>query len=359
MTNNNNSQLSIDNFGFHTFCLTKSIEWNEYCRLKSFLFEDAKVDGYRCIPEGNRTTSLKFKSKGVYIILCDNGSDLPNIEIRVNPRVLTKEFTYKGIFNTELHSCHEVADELNLILQFIGSQYDFESMTLSRIDLCVNVEFEEKNEVKKYMKVIRAQEPLAFYERQRFDSSEANYKEKNKHSYRIASADIQITIYDKLFEMLEDKKIEAIGCEGLLRFEISLKRPEILKHIKDNDIQSNVELLQYCGDNSKTIFRSFMYRLFPCGRYYSYDIAIKKILQAKVKTKVLNRMKIFIAYASRNGTLEKAYSEFKRDYELKDTQINKIRIEFEKIDLNPITIPEKYLDYRLDLLSVHELLGFL
>lgn len=336
-------KLTDEGYSFHTFQLTKSLNPEEYRDIKDTIFSHAKIKKYRAYSENGCIISEQYKRLGVLIKLYDNGLKPPHIELRVNPRFVCEDYDYLGIFLCTQANVETVKNSIDEILFSIHCPYRFDEMTLSRIDLCVNLELDDSVVSDLYLRCVRKCFVPNPFVRVRFPSVE---KEKNKHSFRAVSSESDFTIYDKLFQARDERLLEDDRSypSALIRFEVALKRPAILRQLKQffhDAIPSNSDLLGHFGLQSKLILQKYISDFFPNGYYLTYQEAKKMILSSQHKCKIRMRMLSLLENVRFCDHLNNAIAQLKSEFKLTDYQIRVVLKAFNELDLNPVTLPNK------------------
>ena len=247
------------------------------------------------------------------------------------------------------------------ILSMVHSGFQMKDMNLSRIDLCVNLQLEDRNITEIYLRCIRKCTVPIKFKRVRFPETERDYKIKNKFSFRAESPELTFTAYDKIFQAKEENLLDPSGeyPHALIRFEVSLRRARIYQ-LAVRDLKSVAccpELFHYFGCISRGIMQDCISTFFPEGRYVTCEEARRAITNARLKRKIRKRMLSLLEHASSCGNLNNAIRELSEEYRLTDYQAGVILKSFEKLRINPITLTGKERPY-LSIEGVRELLGF-
>ena len=98
-------------------------------------------------------------------------------------------------------------------------------MTLSRIDLCVNLELDDSVICEQYLRCVRKCFIPSSFKREHFPIGEKEAREKNKHSFRAISSESDFTVYDKIFQAKDEHlfRDDRSYPPALIRFEVALK----------------------------------------------------------------------------------------------------------------------------------------
>lgn len=353
------NHLTEEGFSFHTFELKKPLTFEEYRTIKNAIYSLAKTKKFRVYQIKNAIISEQYKRYGILMKLYDNGPNLPHMELRGNPRLACEDYNYIGIFNCTEENIKTVRDKINELLSMVCSPYLFDELTFSRIDFCVNIQLNDPLLSDQYMRCIRKCYVPKSFRRERFTPDEWNYKEKNKHSFRAFQKESVFTIYDKTFQLEQEHLLYSNqSCPtALIRFEVSFKRPAIKKLIKQNSCfteRSNTEFLRFFGLTSQSVLERYVRKFFPEGVYLTYQKTKETILRADIKRKIRKRMLALLENASSCGNLNNAVQELKEDLNLTDYQVDHVLNAFEKLYLNPVTLPNQGI--LIGIQGIHQLL---
>lgn len=341
--------LSNDGFSFHTFQLTKRITFEMLRDIIRNEYKESKINRYKFYKDekSNVWISNRFASKGVKLKLYENPMGKPpHIEAVINPRIAMNDYNYIGIFVHTPKNMEIMIENINSMLALIDKTLTFESMTLSRIDLCANIEFDTKYELEEYMRLVRKCRIPNGYSREKFKSNQIDYKLKNKSSFRASRNIDMLTIYNKTIQLEYKKNI--FTEKNILRFELCLYRRSIYdigtKKFK-NLLETNFDLVNYLAFNSKKYIMLRLDDFFQNGIYFRYDMAerIVKNYDA-VSSKMRQRMLYLLKKTSDLSNLNKSLRNLKEEYSLNDRQVEGVLSAFETLGINPVTLSNKSID---------------
>lgn len=336
-------KITNDGFSFHTFELQKSITFEEYNLFRNEIYSVAKKNCHRVFTEGNCLISDLYHGVGIIIRLYNNGTKLPHIQLRVNPRFTIGSYDYVGIFECSKKNIEIIKSSIDMVLESIKAGFGFDDMTVSRIDLCVNIETDDMALPVNYMRLIRKCRLPDSYNREVFHPETKHdkaYKDKNMHSFRAKSHEATFTVYDKIFQLKQENLLspgEKLQY-GLLRFEVSLSRVAICKIIGNyNGITNNSELLFQFGASSKMIMRNYIFHFFPDESYYTYNQARMLISESKFTNKIKKRMLFLLRKTSDCNHLINAIYQMEEEFNISGYKTDKVLTCFEQIKCSPIT----------------------
>ena len=143
------------------------------------------------------------------------------IHFRLNPHTLLHgEYVPKKVFQAKENQLKSLDKEMTKLLHEIGLNCDFEQLTLSRIDCCLDYFPNSQDWVDEALRVVRRSPYMQKYKLCTFDKTFSNYKKKNAHSWRICCKTTTLTVYDKTFQLMEEDLLENYDAP-MLRFEVS------------------------------------------------------------------------------------------------------------------------------------------
>ena len=155
------------------------------------------------------------------------------IHFRLNPHTLLHgEYSSKKVFHAEDKQLKSLDKEMTKLLHKIGLNCNFEQLTLSRIDCCLDFFPKSQEWVDEALRVIRRSLYMKQYKLCTFDKGFPNHKEKNAHSWRICCKTTTLTVYDKTFQLMEEELLEQYDAP-MLRFEVSRSGSKFKRGLSD------------------------------------------------------------------------------------------------------------------------------
>ena len=126
-----------------------------------------------------------------------------SIRFRLNPHTLLHgKYSPKKVFTATENQLKTLDREMTELLYEIGLNCDFEQLTLSRVDCCLDFFPESQKWVDEALRVIRRSPYMKKYELCTFGKKFPNHKKKNEHSWRICCKTTTLTVYDKTFQLI-------------------------------------------------------------------------------------------------------------------------------------------------------------
>ena len=216
--------ITDDGYGIHTFELSyPQINHLIFNAMKERFSDEERFSCYnRCFKDGYMICAYpKFKGMRIHLI-----HRYPNhyyMEIIITPWSLLRDETGTTQIFFDESALTTLEHYINIcITETMGAEYNLDSFNLSRIDCCVNVMLSEDYSAARYIKLIRRSIITRSKKNEiLYDSSKKNYKEKNKHNFRLITDNVTFTAYDKYYQ-LDDIRVdyESIS-DSLLRLELS------------------------------------------------------------------------------------------------------------------------------------------
>ncbi len=363
-----------NNFSFHTMELSKDVSFKEILRIKDYLRKDF---GERREQGEGKYKYVKWNifNESVRVILRIQNGYIKNdyysnsITLIINPRSLIEgKIEHFKIFKNTSENVKLLIKKLREVIKSIKADTqnfidlnDLYGFKLTRIDLCMNfVLYSEKtaNDLFTLMKrgdMYKNMEEIKVYDKI------SKRKKPYKDSIAFSGKEIKINIYNKLKELENNNKQEALNSNdfnGFIRFEIVWGK-EKLRKIRQKYRQYELfsEFLSDVHIHSRNEIKKCIEKLFKKGRYFTVEDAVKWlslcVQDGIIKGKTKDNMVEFLHLVSDKRSYAEAIKEC-HDYKILEN-----KFENERINLNPVTIPVRWIDgtYRI-LPSVYEMLGF-
>ena len=238
-------------------------------------------------------------------------------------------FTAKG------NQLKSLDNRMTGLLREIGLDCDFEQLTLSRIDCCLDFFPESQKWVDEALRVIRRSPYMKQYKLCTFGKEFPNHKEKNVHSWRICCKTTTLTVYDKTFQLMEEDLLEQYDAP-MLRFEVSRSGAKFKRGLSDEVKGSNKEILKTVMNESEKTIHSYMKKLHADLPFVRYSDCMAKIETMKHASTRKN-MRLLVKKLSDC----KCYAQAVKKSELSESQLRTVRKQFEKLGIQPITLKDK------------------
>ena len=258
------------------------------------------------------------------------------IQFRLNPHTLLHgEYSPKKVFQAEDKQLNSLDKEMTKLLHEIGLNCEFEQLTLSRIDCCLDYFPDSQDWVDEALRVVRRSPYMKKYEPCTFGRKFPNRKEKNAHSWRICCKTTALTVYDKTFQLMEEDLLEQYDAP-MLRFEVARSGAKFKRGLSDEVKGSNKKILKTVMDESEDTIRSYMEMLHADLPFVRYSDCIARIKTVKHSSTRKN-MQLLVEKLSDC----KCYAQAVKNSELSESQLRTARKQFEKLGIQPATLKDK------------------
>ena len=273
----------------------------------------------------------------------------PFIHFRLNPHTLLhEEYSPKKVFHAEDEQLNSLDKEMTKLLHKIGLNCDFEQLTLSRIDCCLDYFPDSQDWVDEALRVVRRSPYMKKYELCTFDKTFSNHKKKNAHSWRIYYKTTTLTVYDKTFQLMEEDLLEQYDAP-MLRFEVSRSGAKFKRGLSDEVKGSNKEILKTVMNESEKTIHSYMKKLHANLPFVRYSDCIMRIETVKHSATRKN-MRLLVEKLSDC----KSYAQAVKNSGLSENKLRTVRKQFEKLGVQPVTMRDTAGIDELKILTVKE-----
>ena len=272
-----------------------------------------------------------FKQK-----LCENKTNKNiacSIRFRLNPHTLLHgKYSPKEVFQAKENQLNSFDNRMTGLLREIGLDCEFEQLTLSRIDCCLDFFPESQKWVDEALRVIRRSPYMKQYKLCTFGKEFPNHKEKNVHSWRICCKTTTLTVYDKTFQLMEADLLEQYDAP-MLRFEVSRSGAKFKRGLSDEVKGSNKEILKTVMNESEKTIHSYMKKLHANLPFVRYSDCIARIETVK-HSAVRKNMQLLVEKLSDC----KSYAQAVKNSGLSENKLRTVRKQFEKLGVQPVTM---------------------
>ena len=255
------------------------------------------------------------------------------IHFRLNPHTLLHgEYVPKKVFQAKENQLKSLDKEMTKLLHKIGLNCDFEQLTLSRIDCCLDYFPNSQDWVDEALRVVRRSPYMQKYKLCTFDKTFSNYKKKNAHSWLICCKTTTLTVYDKTFQLMEEDLLEQYDAP-MLRFEVARSGAKFKRGLSDEVKGSNKKILKTVMNESEKIIHSYMKKLHANLPFVRYSDCIARIETVKHSATRKN-MRLLVEKLSDC----KSYAQAVKNSGLSENKLRTVRKQFEKLGVQPVTM---------------------
>lgn len=313
-----------------------------YKRIKSRLYELLQKGYVSILRRTNPPFYHITTFPGILVKLCRNHDAVRRFELKINPaRMFGGD--YSDLYELTSMDCTQLITQVDNLLEIIEADFSFEDMCLTRIDCTQDITLPETLQSTELIGAIQRTKLGYGYDREEFGRAHKNYAEKNRHSFRAKCYDISLTIYDKSFQLNEERIMQPENIPPrLLRFEAAFDRASFRRVLNEHlegsyiDLSTGQTILTFSKLSLQLLKKYFGLVVTP-GRFLRLDLAIDGIQKSPYTPTMKKRMQQFMIDVRRQyrygieGAL--AYSGLSsggKDYLMKC---------FHELDLNPATLP--------------------
>ena len=254
----------------------------------------------------------------------------------------------KKVFQAEEKQLNSLDKEMTKLLHKIGLNCNFEQLTLSRIDCCLDFFPESQDWVDEALRVVRRSPYMKKYDLCTFDKTFSNHKKKNAHSWRIYCKTTTLTVYDKTFQLMEEDLLEQYDAP-MLRFEVARSGAKFKRGLSDEVKGSNKKILKTVMNESEKIIHSYMKKLHANLPFVRYSDCIARIETIKHSATRKN-MRLLVEKLSDC----KSYAQAVINSGLSENKLRTVKKQFEKLGVQPVTMRDTAEIEELKILTVKE-----
>ena len=321
------------NYSIHTIELRKEFRNHiEFNQMLGYIYKLAK-GRYKVYRKDNDWLIEMFKGKGIRVVMRETKISGYIIFIISLNDLLGTEDKLSLIHPNHLQNALTIADEM---LSVLGAEYSVNSLELSRVDYCINVDVGSSENVRAYIKLLYLSDMKKGYkiiglDNEAFDSSKG-------FTARNQNYGMEISFYDKQKQLEQRKYENSETAAGILRIELRLTRSKsVLEHTPG--CSDNKQRIEYCIRFSRQEILSIVRQLVSDGNYYTMKKAQKIITKSVTNKKLRERMITMLRLARKYGSIRLAKKEMFKAYpKMKHEYFNMMMEEFERVGVNPVVL---------------------
>lgn len=329
----------------HTFELIRSFSidskgYRQFRELKEFIIADSKKQGYYFPFKDKHVKGIpKFKGQGIRVILYEYELYMAiKFIITLQSVLVTNDLV-------NLISEKDAENALNIVnwklVDWLGSDYSIDKLTLSRVDICSNLYIGSDKEVAAYVAQMYRTGTIKSFRIK--DSNDYGEKFNKKAGFTAASKHdgSELSIYDKKLQ-LESIKKNSVGADGVLRAEYRISAVREFCKANGGKCKTNMDALLWYIENSSEILTEVLERFCVDADYYKLK-EIREIITDSVKPKKLrSRMCRFAELITKHhGVLNARKTLEREDNKFNSRAYKKMISEFERIGVNPVPLPDR------------------
>ena len=328
----------------HTFTLAAMISISGYQLCRNEFFKSAVDESCRCYDKGPKLVYTGWREKGIIIYLEKTCGDFScaYIYLRINPSKLLNDRRPYALYSPGRENIVMLCHEIQNVLDDLPITLDFDSLGLSRMDLCKDC-LVDSPEI--YIQLLNKGIHHSKWKEIRYEDYHDQY------SFRRANKHTQITVYDKTFQMFERGMIsEWPEMQKILRIEVALDSKEILNQHRKYVLSAEnwTDVLLNIAEFGTDILTATISRLIPYGNYYSMEAAREVIENSGYYQNKKESLINFLKMINRSSEINLQQIKYQTNGK------NRL-IDLATLGINPVTIRARnHIDF---LPSIHTLIN--
>ena len=296
-------------------------------------FDDYEFDRYACRSE-------HFADRGIKIRAAKYGGGPWGLYILLHPALLLGSDDRSALYQPTKGNYHELLKRARKLFAKLNIPFKLEDMALIRVDVTMNLVFDDPEYVSSYLRIIKKGFILAHYKLDWFREDEhkaRDPKEANRHSYKQRCKSACYFAYDKSAQLqMIDKFPEALVGKHILRLEAQLTSRAIKKWIDRDARGDQYKTLRQLVKNGSKFHRWYLKRMgLLAGEHLRYEEAVELVSGVKGKKTRKRMLQIMDALGYNKANLSNVLDKL----ELKPNAASKALREFSKLGISPITVP--------------------
>ena len=287
-------------------------------------------------------TSDYFAEQGVKLHISRYKGKPWGLLVIVHPTLVLGDSDRSALSQATKASYNKMVRLVDKILKSVNVPCSLDDMLLYRMDVTVNLVFDDRRLADEYIRILKKSMILHCYRLDWFREKEKKAKDcklANRHSYKQYCKSAAFFAYDKTAQLeMIDRFPDTLIGKRVLRLEIQLRRRALKKWVDDRELGSNWETIRNICKNQKRIIKWYLDRIQPKGEYVRYKDAVDLIKNAKLKKKTRDRMLFLLRKTSDKDSLTAALKDLKSEYHLTGSQCRTVLKKLRKLGISPITL---------------------
>ncbi len=336
--------LTNDEYSFHTIELKFHPDRQSFYRLLDRLYQSDKNNHHNTLTykiSKYQTEAVKpycsttLSEHGILLYLTEsthNRIHIFTVKVVVNPRkVLNSDCDLIEIAPSDKDSLQNFEDKFDSLMH--PYKMHLSDATLTRIDLCVNIQLNNKELAKELYRLLHKNLPphklkqIYFYDPLDSKEDQEEQKQIDKHSICLKNDSYQIVVYDKLFQIktmrLEDSDTWGKLPEGLLRLELRCSRSYIKKLLDTKELKTPLDQIHWLASHSQEIVLKKINQIFNSGTYYRPNKAGKIISGSSFHKKTREQLSWMIERMRYPFTREQLEKNLQEQFHLRPRTVEK------------------------------------
>lgn len=327
--------------GIHTLSFSKTLTAGEYYQI----LHSAQKQGMHIRSDDDffavtsSHTLLGYQKQGVVVYLSQPKRSIYKVKLRIEPERLLGNPDPQALWQCGKGDWKRLVKAVDGLLGILQVP-SLKEMTLSALELTVNLTFPQQEYVDLCIQILKKGYLNGHYKRVWFDkyaNKAKNAQEANRHSYKASCKQKSFFAYDKTAQLHMTERIAKLPNHRTLRMEVSLKR-EGIKREFDSGLSAKTYLEKGSNQAQKVVGKFLKRLLLSEGDYYPYDQALERVQQIKC-AKTRRRAELLIQLCSRKKSVDQAVKAMQEEYGIKRSAVDRVIRKMEKAGISPITIP--------------------
>lgn len=329
-------------FGIHTIELyAKDLKYTEVQKVIELLVDRGKIYRVKSDPYNidQHLKSTYLVNDGIRMRIYQSHNKSSGIGFIINPStLLSGKYQLVKLWKPTEEAVDALLENFDGILKVIGlHSVKAKDLSLSQMDLTKNHWCGKGYDVTPDIRYYRK----CFIPR-RFEAVHYSDKETKRHLFVMKNDTVAVKAYDKIYGLKKNGRCpKSLEDEGILRYEVSLKREAFLKKLDLDRKASLYEMLLAGYENGMDILDGYYNKMFPfSGETVRYEKA-KKQIESKVQDSHMKEQMLYLLEkTSDSAGLSAAVRKLKDHYkDVDDRRVKKILSAFDKLGIAPITRP--------------------
>lgn len=327
--------------GIHTVSFSKALTGEEYYQI----LHSAQKQGMRIhsaddyFAAASSHTLLGYQKQGIVVYLSQPKRAIYKAKLRIEPERVMGNSDPQALWQCQKGGWKRLVQAVDGLTGTLGLP-SLKEMTLSVLELTVNLVFPHQEYVDAYIQILKKGYLNSHYKRVWFDKHAGkakNVQEANHHSCKVTCKQKSFFAYDKTAQLLMTQRIDRLPDHWTLRMEVSLKREVIKKEFGTNETDRHY--LEHGSAQVRKLVRKFLKKLLLNeGSHLPYDEAIARVQQLRnQKTRQLAEQ--LIQLCSRKKSVDQAVKAMQEEYGIKRSTVDRVIKKLNRLNISPITIP--------------------
>lgn len=324
--------------GIHTVSFFKALTGEEYYQI----LHSAQKQGMRIhsaddyFAAASSHTLLGYQKQGIVVYLSQPKRAIYKAKLRIEPERVMGNSDPQALWQCQKGGWKRPVQAVDGLTGALGLP-SLREMTLSVLELTVNLVFPHQEYVDAYIQILKKGYLNGHYKRVWFAGKAKNGQEANRHSCKVTCKQKSFFAYDKTAQLLMTERIDRLPDHRTLRMEVSLKRESIKKEFGAN--KTDRHYLEHGSAQVRKLVRKFLKKLLLNeGSHLTYDEATERVQQLRSQ-KMGQRAEQLIRLCSRKKSVDQAVKAMQEEYGIKRSAVDRVIKKLNGLNINPITIP--------------------